>query len=74
MRLIPKASSNRVGEVRRNPDGQDIMWVYVTAVPENNKANKALIDVLSEHLKMPKRCFLLVRGHTNQMKMLKVTV
>jgi uncharacterized protein YggU (UPF0235/DUF167 family) len=40
--LTPKASSNRIGESRTLTDGTEQFAIYVTAIPENGKANDAM--------------------------------
>ena len=41
VRLTPRASTDRVGEVRILPDGVEMLTVYVTAPPDKNRANEA---------------------------------
>lgn len=68
VRLTPKASRNRIGDI-----GEDgVLRVYVTAVPEKGKANKALIELLAKALKVPKTQIELVRGETDTRKTLRV--
>lgn len=65
--LTPKASSNRIVITKT---GQ--IKAYVTVVPEDGKANAALISLLSKHFKVPKSAFTLVQGHTNRHKVIHV--
>jgi uncharacterized protein YggU (UPF0235/DUF167 family) len=47
--------------------------VGVTAIPEDGKANAALIKVLAKSLKLPKTAFALIAGATDRRKTLSVT-
>jgi len=42
VRLTPKASADRVGDTRKLPNGDEQLVVYVTAPPEDGKANEAM--------------------------------
>jgi uncharacterized protein (TIGR00251 family) len=45
-----------------------MLRVAVTAAPEKGKANKAIIEVLADELKMAKSSIELVAGETSQQK------
>lgn len=68
IRLTPKASSNRIGEIRKNAAGEEQLSVYVTAVPEDGKANKAMIRLLSKHLNVPVSKIQILHGLTSRNK------
>ena len=72
VRLTPKASHTKIGEVALGADGQLYVKVYVTAVPEDNKANKALIDLLAKTLKIPKSNLQIVSGKTDRRKVVRL--
>lgn len=59
VKVSTKASRNAVIGVKN-----DRLAVSVTAVPENGKANKAVIKVLSEKLDCAKSKIQLVQGET----------
>jgi uncharacterized protein YggU (UPF0235/DUF167 family) len=42
--------------------------VYVTAVPEDNKANKALLELLSKTFRIPKSRLHIIAGTTDRRK------
>ena len=46
--------------------------VHVTSPPVDGEANKKVIELLSEHFKLPKRCFAIVRGQTNSTKYVQI--
>ena len=72
VRLTPKASHAKIGEVALDAAGQAYVKVYVTAVPEDNKANKALIDLLAKTLKVPKSSLQIVSGKTDRRKVVRL--
>jgi uncharacterized protein len=72
VKLTPRASSDRVGEVRTLPDGREQLAVYVTAVPEKGKANEALLRLLAKHLGLPLSSLKIVRGHAVRAKLIEI--
>jgi len=67
VRLIPRAARSAVAGVR-----EGALLVRVTAAPVNGAANKALLDVLSATLKVPKTSIRLESGATSPRKRLSV--
>lgn len=57
LRVTTKASKNCVGGLREKE-----LRVSVTAAPENNKANIAVIDLLSKKMRIAKTNIYLVSG------------
>jgi uncharacterized protein (TIGR00251 family) len=72
VRITPKASKNAINGWRKDVDGADYLTVSVTAVPENGKANEALIKFLSKDWKIPKSEIIVERGHTDRNKILSI--
>lgn len=72
VRLTPKASSDRVGETRKLPNGDEQLVVYVTAPPDDGKANEAMIRLLAKYLGVASSRLTIVRGQTNRNKLVKV--
>lgn len=72
IRLTPKASSDRIGEEIQLPDGTKQLKVYVTAVPEDGKANAAMIALLSKHFRVPKSRITILRGATDRNKLVEI--
>lgn len=73
VRLTPKASSDRVGEIRTLPNGEEQLVVYVTAPPDNGKANEAMICLLAKHFNVAKSRMTIIRGHTNRNKLVRIS-
>lgn len=69
IKIVPNASKNEI--ITENK----IIKVRVTAQPIENKANKALIELLSKELKIPKTGIEITKGLTTKEKsvLLKVT-
>ena len=72
VRLTPKASRNAIGDVVVDADGQEWLRVSVTTVPENGKANQALIKLLAKAAKCPKSSVRIVSGQTDRAKTLLI--
>ena len=72
VRLTPKASKNRVGDVRQLPNGEEQLMVYVTAPPDDGKANEAMISLLAKHYGVAPSRVTLVRGATNRNKLVRI--
>ena len=69
VKVIPKSSKTEL--VGYLPDGT---WkVKVAAVPEKGKANRALLDFLSEHLSVPKSRIHITSGETSLSRLMMRT-
>jgi uncharacterized protein YggU (UPF0235/DUF167 family) len=72
VRLTPKASSDRVGGTRKLPNGDEQLVVYVTAAPDNGKANEAMIRLLAKHLGVGASRLTIMHGQTNRNKLVRI--
>lgn len=70
--LTPKSSHNKIEGWSEDEKGQKILRVKVTAVPEDGKANEALIKLLSKTLHIPQSRISLIRGATSRIKQLEI--
>ncbi|WP_409361458.1 DUF167 domain-containing protein [Bartonella heixiaziensis] len=68
--LIPKASVDRIMGVECRDDGKQHLVIRLRAVPEDGKANKALIKFLAKQWKIPSSCITLKVGATSRYKQL----
>lgn len=73
VRLTPKASRDRVEGPAPEADGGTVLKVSVTAVPEDGKANAALIKLLSKEWRVAKSSIDIVQGATDRRKVLHIT-
>lgn len=67
IRVKTRAKENALVGVRG-----DSLLVSVTAVPEKGRANKAIIDLVAKHLKIPKRDVEILSGQTNARKVILI--
>lgn len=72
VKLTPKASRDRVDQVVVDADGQAVLKAQVTAVPEDGKANAALIRMLAKEWRLAKSDFDIVHGATDRRKTLTI--
>jgi uncharacterized protein YggU (UPF0235/DUF167 family) len=66
LRVTPKAARNRIVAE------EGVLRVYVTTVPEDGKANAAVLKLLAKALGVPKSRLTLLRGHTSRDKVFQV--
>lgn len=71
VRLTPKACSDRVETVEDTPDGPALK-ARVRAVPEDGKANEALIALIAHWLDIAKTRVTLASGATSRLKTLVI--
>lgn len=71
VKVIPKAKSEHIKKEIRD-DGAVLYKIYVTATPEDGKANKAVINLLAKTLRVPKSSLSIMRGHTTREKVIKI--
>jgi uncharacterized protein (TIGR00251 family) len=73
VRLTPKASRERVEGLAAEADGGVALKVSVTAVPEDGKANAALVKLLAKAWRVPKSSLDIVQGATDRRKVILIT-
>lgn len=66
IRVTPRSKQNKVVE----SDG--VLRVYTTVVPENGRANAAVVDLLSEYFDVPKSRIKIVKGLTGRDKIVTI--
>ncbi|MCF8496787.1 MAG: DUF167 domain-containing protein [Alphaproteobacteria bacterium] len=71
IRVTPKAAANRV-KAQAQPDGTEILRVYVTTAPEDGKANKAVLELLAKHLGVSKSSLTITRGAAGRDKIVRI--
>ncbi|MFD1746399.1 DUF167 domain-containing protein [Rhizobium helianthi] len=72
VRLTPNASRDAVEQIETAEDGESWLRARVTAVPEDGKANKALIQLLAKWLRVPKSAISILSGETARKKILRI--
>jgi len=66
VRVTPKASRNKI------EPGEGVLRIYVTVVPEDGKANKAVIKLLANALGVAKSRLVLARGASGRDKVFRL--
>jgi uncharacterized protein (TIGR00251 family) len=72
VKVTPKASADRIQGWAEDEAGQKVLKIAVTAVPEDGKANKAVIALLAKRLKLPKSAIEIASGATDRRKTLLI--
>jgi uncharacterized protein (TIGR00251 family) len=72
VRLTPKGRKDGIEGVAETVHGTAEIRISVTAVPENGKANKALIKLLAKLWKLPKTGIRIISGETDRHKILEL--
>jgi len=72
VRASPRASRNAVQGLAPGADERMQLKVSVTAVPEDGKANAAIIELLAKAWRIPKSSIGVVAGGTDRSKILFV--
>jgi len=72
IRLTPKAAQTRVDGVVADAQGNGVLRIAVTTVPEHGRANTALIKLLVKQWRVPKSAMTLVQGSKDRNKVLQV--
>ncbi|WP_044563892.1 DUF167 domain-containing protein [Azospirillum sp. B4] len=72
LRVTPRASRNAVLGPMDGPEGRQLLKVAVTTVPEDGKANEAVLKLLSKTWRVPKSTLTIVAGQTDRNKVVQV--
>ena len=66
VRVIPRAKKELIKEEN------NLLKVYVTAPPEDGRANRAVIELLSEHFKVKRNCITILSGKKSRTKIIQI--
>lgn len=66
IKVIPRAKKEQIKK-----DG-DVLKVYVSAPPEDGRANEAAIKSLSKHFDVPKSKIEIIKGEKNRNKIIEI--
>jgi uncharacterized protein len=72
LRVTPKASRDALQGVVADTQGNGVIKIAVTAVPEDGKANAAVIKLLAKAWRLRKTDMHIVRGSTDRNKTLLI--
>ena len=74
VRVTPRSSKDAIEGVTTDAAGDARLGVRLRAVPEDGKANKALIALIAKSWKIPKSAISVVSGVTQRQKTLRLAV
>jgi len=72
VRLTPNGGRDVLERLETSADDDVVLKARVSAVPENGKANKALIALLAKSLRIPKSTISFISGETARKKILRI--
>lgn len=72
LKVLPRARRDAVDGIVEGRDGPALR-VWVTAAPDDGKANAAVIALLARAWRVPKSTIALVQGATSRQKLIHVT-
>ena len=73
MRLTPKGGRDAIDGVETMSDGKSVLKARVRAVPEDGKANAALVELLAKALRVPRSAVSVATGQTSRVKTLEIS-
>ena len=72
LRLTPRSSKDALEGLETLADGRSVLKARVRAVPEDGKANLALLRLLADQLDCPIRALSLATGATGRTKVIRI--
>jgi len=72
VRLTPKSAADKIEGSQGLSDGSTVLKIRVRAVPEDGKANRALLELLSKNLGVPLAALSLKSGATSRLKTIAI--
>ena len=72
VKLTPGAAADRIDGWDVDPEGRPVLKVRVRARPVEGEANKALVQLLSKTLSLPKSAVSVGRGGQSRLKMIEI--
>lgn len=72
IKLTPNGRRDAIDGIETDAEGNAFLKARVSAVPEDGKANKALIALLSKKLCVPKSSISFISGETARKKILRI--
>lgn len=73
VRLTPRSAKDGWGGTWTDEKGALWLRAQVRALPEQGKANAALIQLMAKAVGLPHRCIQLEAGDTSRLKRLRIT-
>jgi uncharacterized protein (TIGR00251 family) len=72
LRLTPRSSKDALEGLERLSDGRCVLKARVRAVPEDGKANEAILKLIAKALDLPRQSVSLESGATSRIKQVRL--
>ncbi len=72
IRLTPRSSKDAVEGLEKLSDGRCVLKARVRAVPEDGKANEALLKLIAKSLDIPRQSVSIESGATSRIKQVRL--
>ncbi len=72
IKVITRSNENKVIEDVTDMFGDRFLKIRTTEIPENNRANKAIIEILSDYFSVAKNKIAIIKGHKITNKVAKI--
>lgn len=72
VRLTPRGGRDAIDGVETMSDGKTVLKARVRAVPEDGKANAALVELIAKTLQVARSAVTVAAGHTSRVKTLEI--
>jgi uncharacterized protein YggU (UPF0235/DUF167 family) len=73
IKVTTRASENKIHSDEIDLFNERNIHIKTTEIPENGKANKAVINLLSIYLKIPKSKIKISKGNTSNKKIIEIS-
>ncbi|UXN61992.1 DUF167 family protein [Phyllobacterium zundukense] len=73
VRLTPKSAKDAIEGVEETDDGRSHLKARVRAVPEDGRANAALVKLLAKQLDLSARDVTIAAGATSRLKQVRIS-
>jgi uncharacterized protein len=74
VRVTPGAGHNKIGGIKARDDGTCLLGILVTAPPDKNKANRAVVALVAKWLGVAKSTVSIKAGHTAREKTVMIPI
>lgn len=72
VKVIPNSTKNSIGDMVLDQNNKKVLKIYTSATPENNKANEAVLKLLSKALHLKKNKINIISGSKQRNKIIHI--
>jgi len=73
LRVMPRGGRDAIDGIDRLSDGRVVMKVRVRAIADGGEANRAVLKLLAEQLRVPQASLRLVSGVSSRLKQIEIS-